>query len=362
MSSPCVWKPNTHPVQFLLDRLDRLRAGLRLATYGQQNRVRQYRSLTEYYQEKKDIVFIECKALTHLVDCGIEANVVLAPIRQVAELIEQMTDIFPICEADMGGSGNKPLDRYQTQFKLMKDAQTARVSICRLMALCGDILPDSVWRDSLWRESYSRGEMPEPYPPEVEVDDSIQDVTAPTLQLENGRANSQPESTQDCETLTGSKSGQTSPAKFLSDAAPISTDLELHSGPPAAMVRESQGNTESLNTVLYTNDCSTVTVKGNKYYFTGRQRPVIKALIEAFIHGTPGVSQLDLLEKSGSTGTSFRDIFKESREGGRTEMHKAWNTLVVKVKKDIYSLQLDGDPKPRFAIQGCSGKHRVLRK
>lgn len=331
------WNPTKHPVHCILDRLDRLREGLRLATYHGKDQVRRYRSFTEVYRKTEDILSIECVALSYCVHRGVDASLVSAPIRRVVELIEEMTALFPICEADIPQADDRVLARYSRQFKCLDEARCARRSLCRLLALSGEVLPAASCRDS-----YLLREMPDPYAPEVE--DLIQDVTASKAMVKRGPA----------------------PAMFPANTEAPSKNQQLQPAPLSeATGQANHGETPSDSNLKYTADCSTITYHGVPYVFGGRQRPVMQALVDAHREGTPGVSQAELLNKSGTIAKRLSDIFKESRRGMKTQMHPAWKTLVVQVegKKDVYCLNVPLDPVPHSVMKkSCEGTRSPRRK
>ena len=85
----------------------------------------------------------------------------------------------------------------------------------------------------------------------------------------------------------------------------------------------------------HSDDFRAVVWFGTPYTFTNKQAPCVGCLWSAWEKKWPGVSKADLLRACESDGTEVKDLFKG---------HAAWGTMIVSVRKGLYSLRPPADP------------------
>lgn len=92
----------------------------------------------------------------------------------------------------------------------------------------------------------------------------------------------------------------------------------------------------------HSSDFTSVTWFGTAYSFTkGLQAASVKVLWEAWVAGTPNLSQETIGNKAGSANERFRleHVFRPTtKKKGKRESHPAWGTMIRSVGKGVFAL------------------------
>ena len=88
---------------------------------------------------------------------------------------------------------------------------------------------------------------------------------------------------------------------------------------------------------------------GERYYFSRKQKLVVRRLWEAWESGRPEVDQSALLRAADSDSLRLVDLFRS---------HPAWNTLIVKAGPTLYRLAVPDEELARHSLNGHSERRR----
>lgn len=112
----------------------------------------------------------------------------------------------------------------------------------------------------------------------------------------------------------------------------------IHKNEPDASVAMEPPGTQRSE-IGHSADYHSVRWYGERHTFSHQQAAVVALLWEAYENGTPNLSQEHLLDKSGSSGSRLRDVFRENGA-----MNAAWNTMIVESRRGVFHLS-DGGKK-----------------
>jgi len=86
--------------------------------------------------------------------------------------------------------------------------------------------------------------------------------------------------------------------------------------PVAIACRQASQQPEVIPAFTHSEDYRTVTLNGSEFVLTPNQAAVVQLLYEAHRNGTPALGQAYLLERTGSSGSRVRDVFKTGQAWG----------------------------------------------